>query len=1055
MSSHINTNAYPFPFQNPDLPLEDRVNDLVSRFTLEEKVGLMLQYQIAVERLGVKAYKHGTEAAHGVAWLGEATGYPQPIGLGCTWDTELMQRIGSAIGDEARGFYKRNPEVNGLTLWAPTVDMERDPRWGRTEEAYGEDPVLTGNLSSALVQGIQGDHPKYLKAVATLKHFIANNNEIGRGDASVSIDPRNLREYYLKAFEIPFKEGGAQSMMTAYNAINGIPANLSPDVKEIVKQEWGMDGFVVSDAYDVSGTVRDHGYLTSYKEAVARSIREGGIDSLTDDGELMKLSLREALAEGLLTEKDLDVALRNTFRVRFRLGEFDPASENPYINIDEDIIKHTDHAKLSREAAGKAVVLLKNENSRLPLSSEKLKQVAVIGPLGNIVYRDWYSGELPYAVTPLEAIVQRLGLNDRQPANGGGKGNANSITQNTQDGMNPACKVVFATGTDRIKLKSASNGQYVQIQHNEQAQLIANGQNCEEAAVFELTDWGWGSHTLIAEQNGRYVTTDDRTVKASADHIWEWFTKEVFLADFVDGEADKIQNKNSDEVVSKMEEKVEDKIENKMTFSTWNGVPVTVRSGTGEVVVGSGAAEETANEINVAGVESVVRGEGEVSAEVFEVEKITDKFEAAREAASEAEVAIVFVGNHPLINGKETIDRPDITLPASQEQLIKEVMAVNPNTIVVVIGSYPFAINWVDEHVPAVLYSSHAGQELGNAIADVLFGDVNPAGRLNMTWYKSVDQLPAFMDYDIIKGERTYQYFKGEVLYPFGHGLSYTTFSYDSISLNRQESDNLNITVSLTNTGNRDGEEVVQLYSHMEQSRVKRPLKQLLSFRRVKLAAGQSINIVFEIPLSELAIWDVTRERFCIESGTYSFMAGSSSANLPLHATLELAGEGSEVIPPRDLSQPTKATNYDDYEGVQIGECIDIKGTTSNADKKAIEAIEAIKALNVKSAVEVQEQAGWIAFKDVDFGDGISKLTLRAAGAQEQAIAVEIRLQGVNGRLVGKLEFTGNGVQQWQDYVAYLEGLEDIAEINGDIGRQDVYIVINGHAAISTVQFLA
>jgi beta-glucosidase len=1006
VSSDINTNAY--PFQNPALPLEDRVNDLVSRFTLEEKVGLMLQYQIAVERLGVKAYKHGTEAAHGVAWLGEATGYPQPIGLGCTWDTELMQRVGSAIGDEARGFYKRNPEVNGLTLWAPTVDMERDPRWGRTEEAYGEDPVLTGKLASALVQGIQGDHPRYLKAVATLKHFIANNNEIGRGDASVSIDPRNLREYYLKAFEIPFKEGGAQSMMTAYNAINGIPANLSPDVKGIVKQEWGMDGFVVSDAYDVSGTVRDHGYLTSYKEAVARSIREGGIDSLTDDGELMKQSLREALAEGLLTEGDLDEALRNTFRVRFRLGEFDPASDNLYASIDESIIMHPDHAKLSREVAGKAVVLLKNKNNMLPLSTEKLKKVAVIGPLGNIVYRDWYSGALPYAVTPLEAIQQRI------------------INSNTKENRSPERKVIFAAGTDRIKLKSTSNGQYVQIQPNDPAELIANGQNRDEAAVFELTDWGWGSHILIAEQNGRYVTTDDRSIKASADQIWEWFTKEVFLAHCVNGEGDKI--------------------EDKVTFSTWNNVPVTVRSGTGELVVGSGAAEETANEINVAGAASVVTGEGEDSAEVFEVEKITDKFEAAKDAACEAEVAIVFVGNHPLINGKETIDRPDITLPASQEQLIKEVMAVNPNTIVVVIGSYPFAINWVEEHVPAVLYSSHAGQELGNAIADVLFGDVNPAGRLNMTWYKSVNQLPAFMDYDIIKGERTYQYFKGEVLYPFGHGLSYTTFNYDSISLDRQELDTLNINVSVTNTGNCDGEEVVQLYSHMEQSRVKRPLKQLLAFRRVKLAVGQSIDIMFTIPLSQLAMWDVTRERFCIESGTYTFMAGSSSAILPLQVALELEGEGSEVIPLRDLSQPTKAINYDDYEGVQIGECMDYECTI------CIACMEDSEALNVRSAVEVREQAGWIAFKDVDFGDGVRQFKLRAASAQEQAIAVEIRLQTVNGILVGKLEFTGTGVQQWQDYVV---DLEDILDTNGEFGRQDVYIIINGRAAVSMIQFLA
>ncbi|MMZ59181.1 Xylan 1,4-beta-xylosidase precursor [compost metagenome] len=418
-----------YPFQDTSLPLEERVNDLVSRFTLEEKVELMVQYQAAVERLGVKAYKHGTEAAHGMAWLGEATGFPQPIGLGCTWDTELMKRIGSVIGDEARGFYRRNPEINGLTLWAPTVDLERDPRWGRTEEAYGEDPILTGKLASALIQGIQGDHPVYLKAVATLKHFIANNNEVGRGDASVSIDPRNMREYYLKAFEIPFKEGGAQSMMTAYNAINGVPANLSLDVKAIVKQEWGMDGFVVSDAFDVTGTVRDHGYLDTYKEAVARSVKEGGIDSITDDSVVIKQALREALEEGLLAESDLDTALRNTFRVRFRLGEFDPEEGNPYAAIDESVILRPEHAELSREAAAKAAVLLKNDRGLLPLQADALRKIAVIGPLGDIVYRDWYSGSLPYAITPLQGIREKLSAAGKQ------------------------AETRFAAGTDRVRLK--------------------------------------------------------------------------------------------------------------------------------------------------------------------------------------------------------------------------------------------------------------------------------------------------------------------------------------------------------------------------------------------------------------------------------------------------------------------------------------------------------------------------------------------------------------------------------------------------------------------------
>lgn len=298
---------------------------------------------------------------------------PQPIGLACTWDTELLQRIGSVIGDEARGFYKKNPAVNGLTLWAPTVDMERDPRWGRTEEAYGEDPHLTGKLSSSLIRGLQGDDPFYLKSVATLKHFIGNNNEIDRGECSVSIDPRNMKEYYLKAFEIPFKEGQAKSMMTAYNSVNGVPANLNPDVNRVVKQEWGMDGFVVSDAGDVLGTVNEHKYVETYKEAVALTIK-AGVDSITDDHDISKQAIRDALAEGLLTEQDLDAALANTFRVRFRLGEFDPDSRNPYAAIDESVIMKPDHIALSLEAVNKSIVLLKNENGALPLQAEKLKK---------------------------------------------------------------------------------------------------------------------------------------------------------------------------------------------------------------------------------------------------------------------------------------------------------------------------------------------------------------------------------------------------------------------------------------------------------------------------------------------------------------------------------------------------------------------------------------------------------------------------------------------------------------------------------------------------------
>ncbi|AEI42755.1 glycoside hydrolase family 3 protein [Paenibacillus mucilaginosus] len=956
-------------------PLEDRVIDLIAQLTLDEKIELMPQYQIAIERLGIQAYKHGTEAAHGMAWLGEATSYPQPIGLACTWDSELLKRIGSAIGDEARGFYKQNPNFNGLTLWAPTVDLERDPRWGRTEEAYGEDPVLAGKLAAALTQGIQGDHPFYLKAVATLKHFIGNNNEAGRGDTSVSLDPRNLREYYLKVFEITFKEGGAQSMMTAYNAVNGVPANLSELVIDIVKGEWGMNGFVVSDAFDVTGTMRDHHYVETLKEAVARSIREGGIDSITDDAAVVTEAIHEALKDGLLTENDLDTALRNTFRVRFRLGEFDPPERNPYATIDESAILHPEHAKLAREASQKAVVLLKNDEKTLPLQADKLSKVAVIGPLADVVYQDWYSGSLPYAVTPLQGIRERLAAEGKD-----------AVTS-------------YAAGTDRMRIKAISRGRYVRLSEDSKSPLAARAERPEEGDIFEISDWGWGSHTLIALRNSLFVTTDDKNLQASAHRIWEWFTKEVFQIRPVDQDSSLV------------------------TFSTWNGTPVTVDDETGILLVGDGQEVEMSNDINVGGAAEVGSSVVGTQADTFEIECVSSGLDAAVASARGADAAIVFVGNHPLINGKETMDRPDITLAESQEKLALAVIEKNPNTIIVVVGSYPFALNALQEKAKAIIYTSHAGQELGRAVAAVLFGDVNPAGRLNMTWYKSVDQLPPFMDYDIIRGCRTYQYFEGEPLYPFGHGLSYSDFRYEALQLlpNRAEAGTdtaVQVSCRVTNISDCEGEEVVQLYVRADASRVKRPRLQLADFKRIALAAGESAEVTFQLQLESLAIWDVTRDRFCLESGTYTVMLGASSVDLRLDGSLTVEGE---TIPPRDLTKVTRAANYDAYQGIHLGECIE-----------------------GGSAAAVYGNRGWLAFHDAELGAGIFAVELRAAATEDAE--VEFRLDGLDGPIAGKCKIPAGGERDWRSLTCGLTGVS---------GKRDVYVILDGPVSLSWFRMLA
>ncbi|GAB6928349.1 glycoside hydrolase family 3 protein [Paenibacillus sp. JCM 10914] len=930
-----------YQFQNPDLPLEQRVNDLVSQFTLAEKIALMCQYQTAVPRLGVPQYKHGTEGAHGVAWLGEATVFPQNTGLACTWNPELMRSIGSVIADETRVYYQRDKAMNGLTVWAPTVDMERDPRWGRTEEAYGEDPHLTGELAAGLVQGMQGDHPFYLKTVATLKHYYGNNNEVDRGSASVSIDPRNKREYYLKAFETPFRKGGAKSMMTAYNSINGVPCNLNHEVNDIVKDEWGMDGFVVGDAGDVLGTVMDHHYVASYAEAVAGSVR-AGIDSITDDQNISFQALRDALDQALLCESDLDRALRNTFRVRFRLGEFDPDDRNPYHHVPESKLCAPDHAELSLQAARESVVLLKNDGL-LPLARDPRASTALIGPLANEAYTDWYSGTPPYRITPLQGIQEKLG----------------------------DAPVQFHTGLDRVRLRCKATGRYVTICAEDHS-LRADATDSAQATILERNDWGWGSETLRLISSGKFVTeSESKQLQPTADEARGWFVKEAF--------------------------RFEDTAEGAVTMKSWDGSPVGMDAQGRLLACHEDGPDEGAS---------------------FILEQVQNGIEAAVAAAAAADKAIVFVGNSPFINGKETIDRPDITLPPSQHALIQAVYEANPNTVVVIVGGYPFAVNWEQEHIPSILFTSHAGQELGHAVADVLYGDYNPAGRLNMTWYKSVDQLPDIMDYDIIKGKRTYQYFDGDVLYPFGHGLSYSSFRYTNLSLSHAQmtqDGSVTVAIDVKNESTIAGDEVVQLYVRAEHSRIPRPLRTLKGFRRIHLAPGSSETVKFELSAQELAYWDVTRDRYCVESGTYLLMIGPSSSQALASMRLQVSGE---TVPPRSLVQRVQAANYDDYQSVYLDEC------REGGD-----------------SIRLKDEEGWIAFHNVNFNHAPTTFEARVSG-DTRGGEIRVTTGSPDGPVVGSCKVLPTGGHQaWTTAQASVTGLQ--------AGTCIVYLTLKGEAQLS------
>jgi len=945
-----------YPMWDASRSLEERLDDLIARLTTEEKIRLIPTREAAVPRLGIPAYNVGGEAAHGVAWKGEATVFPQPLGLSSTWNTRLMREIGSVIGDEARAYHHRNPEVHGLTLWAPTVDLERDPRWGRTEEGYGEDPVLTGEMSAALVKGMQGNDPFYLKMVATLKHFFANNNEKDRLNCSSSIDPRNLREYYLKAFETPFVEGGALSMMTAYNSINGTPAIESPYVNDVVKGEWAMPGFIVCDGGDLSQTVNYHGYHTRHAESAAGALK-AGVDCLTDEVDLVVSALEDALEQDLLEIADLDRAIRNIFGVRMRLGQLDQSGRNPYASIPESVLCAPEHAKLSYRAAAESIVLLQNDGL-LPLEPEALQKISVIGPLADVVYTDWYSGTLPYRVSVLDGLRNRL----------------------------PQTDVTYTDGNDRIQLQTA-DGQVITLGAEDTLVAVPEG-SVLTATEFIHRDWGWGSHTLRSVNNNRYVSlTDQGIYQANAPEIGGWFVKEVVRIDpLTDGSN---------------------------TLRTWNGIPIGLSEYQGQSAL------------------SPLPSQGE-QATGFNIDTVTRGIEQAVEAARSSQASVVVVGNSPYINGKEEIDRPSLLLPPSQVELVKAVCEVNPNTVVVIMGSYPFALQELKGIARAIIYMTHAGQELGNALADVLLGYYAPAGRLNMSWYADESQLPDIMDYDIIQRGMTYMYHQGPVQYAFGHGLTYSEFEYENIRVTRSAptkataTDHLQIEVEVYNKGERDSDEVVQIYGSSHTSRVKRAQKQLLAFRRVHVKAGTRVTVSFEIPVQKLALWDVTRDRYCLETATWAIRAGRSSADIRQSIDIEIEGE---TIPDRPLHLLTFAENYDACAGVLLDECL--------------EGRSAVRAITREEPLYREGQSSWIVFHHNGVQEVQGFEARVAAFGQEGRL--EIRSGGLEGELLGVCEVSGPGGSvngkdmEWTTVQSLIEASHKVNEL---------YIVFKGGAAL-------
>jgi len=995
------------PFRDPDLPLQVRVDDLLSRLTRDETISLLHQFPLPVPRLGIEHFRTGTEALHGLAWTtsyedgavhtATATTFPQAVGLASTWDTDLVERVGDVVSDEARGYHAQDPQLWGLNLWAPVVNLLRDPRWGRNEEGYSEDPLLTGAMATAYGTGLVGDDDEYLKTAPTLKHYAAYNTETKRDTVSSSVPPRVLREYDLPGFEAPIRADAATGVMASYNLINGRPATVDPTLDTLVRSWTDRTLLNVSDANAPNNLVQSQGYFDTLAEADAAAVK-AGLDSMTvNDNDPWPTidAFTEALERGLVSWDEIEDAASHVLSIRFRLGEFDPDG-GPYGSIGADAVDTPASRALARETAADAIVLLKNARAKgaakgaaevegtaevasqgqgkakgkekgaggssplLPLSAGVTRTAAVIGPLADTLYTDWYGGALPYRVTVRDGVAERLG----------------------------AGRVTGSEGVDRIALRDVATGRYVAGGAGQAGgPLTVSGTSADDpAAQLDVFDWGSGVVTLRSAANGKYVGLAGSGFANDQAQPNGWFVQQQFRLEDVGGGQVTLRYAG---------------YESAYDWAPSYRTPYLTVAADGSLVLGAATAAEAAH---------------------FDREVVRDGVAEAVAAAAKADTAVLVVGSMPFINGREDHDRTSLALAEGQEELVRAVLAANPRTVVVLQTSYPDTIAWLQDHVPAIVWTTHAGQETGHAVADVLFGDVNPAGRLTQTWPRSEADLPDdLLDYDIVSSGQTYLYDDTDPLYAFGHGLSYTSFRYSRLRVADSRlgpDDTLRVSVDVTNTGSRAGDEVVQLYTHQRRSRVEQPLRELQAFDRVHLAPGQTRTVRLEVPVSQLATWDVTRERWVVESSTHDVLVGAASDDVRARSSVRVAGE---TIPPRDLSRTTEAQNLDASRDVTFVDTTKAAGTS------------------------VEGGAGsWLAFEDVDLRSGPRTLTARVAKADAGQGRIEVRLGSPRGRLVGTAAVPSTG-----DRYAYTTVRADLRHVSG---VRDVYLVLDSPQRVHTVR---
>jgi beta-glucosidase len=831
-------------FLNTSLPIEQRVDDLVSRMTMEEKASQLVHQAAAIPRLHVPAYNWWSEALHGVAFAGKATVFPEPIGLAASWDEPLIRQMADVIGTEARAKHNEALQsghggdiMHGLTFWSPNINIFRDPRWGRGQETYGEDPFLTARLGVAFVKGLQGDDPKYLKAVSTPKHYAVHSGpEPLRHVFDAKVSKHDMVDTYLPAFRETVMQGRAESVMCAYNSINGEPACANTFLlQDELRNAWGFNGYVVSDCDAVADIQRGHHFTKAMEGAAAISLKKGTDLECEDKGNNYSKYV-DAVKQGLLTERDLDVAVKRLFRARFKLGMFDPPEMVTYARISPSENDIEAHRQLALKLARETMVLLKNDGI-LPLKAGPTK-VAVVGPLADSVrvLEGNYNGTPSRATTALEGIRKRFGVAQVAFMPGtkflrpGSPVPSEVLT--TEDGR-PGLKAEYFNGTE---LGSTP----VAVRVDPSVNFEFGGSPAP----------GLGGENFSVRWTGRITPSQSEMYEVGV-------TGDDGFRLWVDGKLI-----------------VEDWSRHAPRTKT---APITLKKGRHYALK----------------LEYFQGGGGAVAKLVWVSNKI-DPLADAIKIVKQADVTVAVVGITSDLEGEEMDvqvpgfkggDRTSIDLPQEEETLLKAVKATGRPLIVVLMNGSALAVNWAQAHADAIIDAWYPGEEGGTAIADTLAGSNNPAGRLPVTFYTGVNQLPPFEDYSM-KG-RTYRYFEGQPLYQFGFGLSYSKFTYDDLKLSAKKLEagqSLDIDVDVRNTSERDGDEVVQVYLKFPHS-PGAPLRALRGFTRVHVAAGQKQHLHFSLEPQDLGQVNQLGNRL-VASGEYLVSVGGGQPGTGA-ATLE------------------------------------------------------------------------------------------------------------------------------------------------------------------------